>query len=98
MPAISCHRGRRRASTSSLLIPRSLSGFSDTVSWPRLMLDQPEVMPMVLPTLSTAGSASSTSTTRRCRSAMAAKLTSGLPTVLPDSSPVSWIGRKPLGT
>ena len=51
MPAICISFGRSRAITSSLLMPRSASGLSATVSWPRLMLDQPEVMPMVLPTL-----------------------------------------------
>ena len=57
--------GRRRFITSSLLTPRSCHGLRAMKSWPRLMLDQPEVMPMLLDTLATAGSARITSTTRR---------------------------------
>ena len=53
------------------------------------MLDHPEVITIVLLTASTAGSCSSTSTTRRCRAAMASKLMSGLAVVPPCISPVS---------
>ena len=98
MPPMRSSFGRSRAMTSSLLRPRWASGLSWIVSWPRLRPLQPAVTPMVLPTLCTAGSASSTSTTRRSRSAMAANEMSGLAFVLASSRPVSWVGRKPLGT
>ena len=53
---------------------------------------------MVEPTAATAGSASSTSTTARWRSAMAAKEISGPAMVTPSIRPVSWVGKKPFGT
>ena len=98
MPAICSSLGRNRSMTWSADRPRSARGLRDTVSRPRFMLDQPEVMPMVLPTLATAGSASRTLTTRSCRSAMALKLMSGLAVVPPSIRPVSWDGKKPFGT
>ncbi len=77
--------------------PRSASGLSWTVNWPRFNEAKPLVTPTVEPTVSTAGSASSTSTTRSCRADMAAKETLGSARVLPWISPVSSIGRKPFG-
>ncbi len=68
------------------------------MSWPRLSEANPLLTPTVEPTASTAGSASSTSTTRFCRASMAEKETEGSASVLPSSCPVSWVGRKPLGT
>ena len=83
--------------TCSLVSPRSRSGFNCTVNWPRFSAENPELTPTVDPTVSTAGSDRIASTTRSCRADMAENETDGSATVLPWSSPVSWIGKKPFG-
>ena len=77
---------------------RSDGGFRLTVRLPRLIELQPFDTPTVEPTLATAGSASTTSTTARWRSSIAWNDTSGEASVEPISSPVSCKGRKPFGS
>ena len=79
-------------------MPRSDSGFRLTVRLPRLIELQPFDTPTVEPTLATAGSASTTSTTARWRSSIAWNETSGDASVEPIRMPVSCNGRKPFGT
>ena len=89
---------RSRAITASDEIPRWASGLSWIVSWPRLREENPLETPTVEPTLAIAGSCNSTSTTCFCRADIALKEMSGEARVEPWISPVSSIGRKPLGT
>ena len=89
-PPICASCGRNRLMIASAPTPwRSAIGFSPMVNCPRFSDAQPELTPMVEPTLATAGSRNSTSTTARCRSAIAAKLTSGPASVPPCSNPIS---------
>ena len=97
-PATFSSGPRSRSITSSDDMPRSDSGFRLSVRLPRLIELQPFDTPTVEPTLATAGSASITSTTARCRSSIAWNETSGEASVEPIRMPVSCSGRKPFGS
>jgi hypothetical protein len=79
-------------------MPRSDNGFRLNVRLPRLIELQPFDTPTCEPTLATAGSRNTTSTTARWRSAIAWNDTSGEAWVEPIRTPVSCSGRKPFGT
>ncbi len=98
MPSTFASSGCRRRITSLAEIPRLASGFS--VTWMRPLLSVVFVpsMPMNDETLSTAGSRRITSASACCRSAMAEKDTDWGASEMPRMTPVSWIGKKPLGT
>ena len=97
MPSTAGVLVRRRAITCWAVSVRWSKGFRVTQMRPLLPVWPPSPAPMLEERAATAGSLATTSAMAIWRRAISAKETSWPALVVPIRTPLSWLGKKPLG-